>query len=189
MFCTQFVQFSTLSQSNLQRVTFCTQTGSCHSGGCIDPENAKVSTACSSTFYVPTSTLNLHPSRQLLKSKTIHWKGWQLFALWCHCWGCLTITAAVSSSVDAYVCTIWTNPATCDRSTVSPCVLQSYYRAQTFFQSLKSRRKMGRRYGFETNPFEAVGLKDCFLAVGLHVSLIVEMRGRRCQSVIYCCNQ
>ena len=62
MFCTQFVQFSILSQSNLQRVTFCTQTGSCHSGGCIDPENAKVSTACSSTFYVPTSTLNLHPS-------------------------------------------------------------------------------------------------------------------------------
>ena len=110
-------------------------------------------------------------------SRIIHWKGWQLFALWCHCWGCLTITAAVSSSVDAYVCTIWTNPATCDRSTVSPCVLQSYYRAQTFSQSLKSRRKMGRRYGFETNLFEGVGLKDCFLAVGLHVSLIVEMRG------------
>ena len=63
---------------------------------------------------VPTSTLTLHPSRQLLlnfQNDSLD-EGWQLFALWCHCWGCLTITAPLSSSVDAYVCTIWTNPAT-----------------------------------------------------------------------------
>ena len=43
---------------------------------------------------------------------------------WCSCLvtlsrGCLTITAAFSRRLDAYVCTIETNPATCGRSTVS----------------------------------------------------------------------
>ena len=61
----------------------------------------------------------------------------------CSSRGCWTITATVSSSDDAYVCRIGTNPATCDRSTVAQSAATAA--PKTFSHSLKSRRKMGRR--------------------------------------------
>ena len=61
----------------------------------------------------------------------------------CSSRGCWTITATVSSSDDAYVCRIRTNPATCDRSTVAQSAATAA--PKTFSHSLKRRRKMGRR--------------------------------------------
>ena len=105
------------------------------------------------------------------------------------CWGCLTITAAVSSCVDAYVCRIWTNPATCVRSTVSlPPDAEAYYRAQTFSFLSKT---VGKQWVEDTTLrhsgrwFERLLFGRCS---GCEFKM-AEMRERGCQSVIYCCIQ
>ena len=80
--------------------------------------------------------------------------------------GCLTITAAFSRRMDAYVCTIETNPATCGRSTVSQSALQTYYRHVIFPCFLKVCKKMGQMAQFPDELVKAGGLKDGFLAAG-----------------------
>ena len=80
---------------------------------------------CKNHHSVPgpaTSLLQLW-TRQRQCHKSPFW-GYITCGQWCSCLvtlsrGCLTITAAFSGRLDAYVCTIETNPATCGRSTVS----------------------------------------------------------------------
>lgn len=105
------------------------------------------------------------------------------------CWGCLTITAAVSSSVDAYVCRIWTNPATCVRSTVTLWCRSVLPRTINLFPLFeKPLKENGSKMLLRDTP--VVGLKDCFFGrcSGREFKMR-EMRGRWCQSVIYCCSQ
>ena len=132
-FCTR-VQFANSD--------ICTQTWSCHSGGCFDPENAKISTACwSLVMLLCPPNFNFDPpppTRQLLNLKKVITLTFLTLSL---CWGCLTITAAFSSCVDAYVCRMWTNPATCACSTVSHSTLPK--RSKLLSPSLESRMKMG----------------------------------------------
>ena len=114
----------------------CTQTRSCHSGCCFDPENTKLITACSNFNCDPDATRQL-----LFKFKKVSLI--ITFVANCSSRGCWTITATVSSSDDAYVCRIGTNPATCDRSTVAQSAATAA--PKTFSHSLKRRKKMGRR--------------------------------------------
>ena len=142
MIYTKLVQFSILYQ--FANSDICTQTLSCHSGGCFDPENAKISTAwsCSLVMLLCPPNFNFDPpppTRQV--EKVITPKGLVTFLTLSLCWGCLTITAAVSSCVDAYVCRMWTNPATCACSTVSHSTLPK--RSKLLSPSLESRMKMG----------------------------------------------
>ena len=168
MFCTKFVQFSSLDlvQSNLQRVTFALRLDHVTVVAALTPkmQNSARRACLRSNFnFGSNQTTPLKLKRWSLKRVTL-----VTLSL---CWGCLTITAAVSSSVDAYVCRIWTNPATCVRSTVSLSDAEAYYRApSTFSPSLKSRRKrLGRRYDFET--LRPLVWKIAFLAVALELSL------------------
>ena len=105
------------------------------------------------------------------------------------CWGCLTITAAVSSSVDAYVCRIWTNPATCVRSTVSLWCRSVLPRTINLFPLFeKPAKENGSKMRLRDTP--VVRLKDCFFGRCSGAEFKMgEMRGRWCQSVIYCCSQ
>ena len=167
MFCTKFVQSTSLDlvQFNLQNSDICT-----HLHGVL--------AAFQLQFW-------LQPDNSSQVEKVIT----QTLVTLSLCWGCLTITAAVSSSVDAYVCRIWTNPATCVRSTVSlPPDAEAYYRAQTFSFLSKA---VGKQWVEDTTLrhsgrwFERLLFGRCS---GCEFKM-AEMRERGCQSVIYCCIQ
>ena len=90
-----------------------------------------------------------------------------------------------------YVCRgrIWTNPATCVRSTVSlPPDAEAYYRAQTFSFLSKA---VGKKWVEDTTLrhsgrwFERLLFGRCS---GCEFKM-AEMRESECQSVIYCCIQ
>ena len=184
MFCTKFVQFSSLDlvQSNLQTVTFALRLDHVTVVAALTPKMQKSARrAC----CVPTSILA--PTRQLLSS----WKGDHsnfgnsipLLGMFDnHCGGlqfrwCLCMQNLDKSS----------NMRSLDRFTLwCRSVLPRTNNPFPLFE--KPAKENGSKMRLRDTP--VVGLKDCFFGrcSGAEFKMR-EMRGRWCQSVIYCCSQ
>ena len=161
----------------------CTQTRSCHSGGCFDPENAKVSTelelACllRSNFNsgsnqttplklekVITQKGNFGNSIPLLGMFDNHCGGLQF--RWCLCMQNLDKSSNMRS-LDRF--TLWCR-SVLPRTNLFPLF-----------------RKMSK---IRLRDTPGIGLKDCFFGRCSGAEFKMgEMRGRWCQSVIYCRSQ
>ena len=185
MFCTKFVQFSSLDlvQSNLQTVTFALRLDHVTVVAALTPKMQKSARrAC----CVPTSILA--PTRQLLSS----WKGDHsnfgnsipllgmfdnhcggLQFRWCLCMQNLDKSSNMRS-LDRF--TLWCR-------SVLPRTINLFH----LFE--KPAKENGSKMRLRDTP--GIGLKDCFFGrccSGAEFKM-GEMRGRWCQSVIYSCSQ